>query len=83
MYDGDIPYISPLEEWINEVCKSDASPWYQFQAFKVLKKVWFPALIKIKIMVQTQHIINEVLSWITIKDKGKYEMLTYMVTLVV
>ena len=71
MYDGGIQYIKPLEEWIDKACQSDASPWKQFQVFQVLKKAWFPALIKIKILVQTQHIINEVLSWIILKDKGK------------
>ena len=71
MYDGGVPYISPLEEWINKACQSGASPWHRFQVFQVLKKVRFSALVKIKILVQTQHIINEVLSWITLKDKGK------------
>ena len=71
IYDEGDPYISPLEAWINEACQSNASPWHQFQVFQVLKKVRFPALVKIKILVQTQHIINEVLSWITLKDKGK------------
>ena len=71
MYDGGIPYISPLEEWINKTCQSDAYPWHQFQVFQVLKKVQFPTLIQMKILVQTQHIINKVLSWITLKDNGK------------
>ena len=71
MYDEGVPYISPLEAWINEACRSNVSPWNRFQVFQVLKKVWFPALIKTKILVQTQHIINDVLSWIMLKDKGK------------
>ena len=70
MYDGGIPYISPLEEWINKACQSDASPWYQLQVFQVLKKVQFPALVMMKILLQTHRIINEVLSWITLNDKG-------------
>ena len=71
MYDGGIPYIIPLEEWINKAFQSEASPWHRFQVFQVLKKVWLLAFIEIKILAQTQHIINEVLSWITLKDKGK------------
>ena len=71
MYDGGIPYIIPLEEWINKSCQSDASPWYHLQVLQVLKKVQFPALVKIKILVQTQCSINEVLSRIKLKDKGK------------
>ena len=71
MYDGGVPYIISLGEWINKDCQSSASPWHQFQVYQVLKKVWFPPLAKTKILVQTQHIINEVLSWITLKDKGK------------
>ena len=78
MYGGGVRYIIPLEEWINKFCQSDASPWYQFQVFQVLKKVRFPALIKIKILVQTQRIINEVLSWITVKYKGKMEGMDYL-----
>ena len=71
MYDGGIPYISPLEEWINKSCQSDASPWHQFQVFQFLKKVQCPVLIKINTLVQNRHTINEALSWITLKDKGK------------
>ena len=70
MYDEGVPYISPLEAWINEACQSNDSLWHRSQVFQVLKKVRFPALTKINILVQTQHIINEVLSWITLKDKG-------------
>ena len=71
LYDEGVPYISPLEAWINEAYQSNASLWHQFQVFQVLKKVRFPALIKIKVLVETQHIINEVLSWIMLKDKDK------------
>ena len=39
MYDGGVPYISPIEAWINKVCQSDASPWHQFQVFQILRKV--------------------------------------------
>ena len=31
VYGGGVRYISPLEEWINKDCQSDASPWHQFQ----------------------------------------------------
>ena len=71
MYDGDGPYISPIEAWINKACQSDASLWHQFQVFHMLRKVQFPSLIHMKILVCTQHIIDKVLSWIALKDKGK------------
>ena len=70
IYDEGVPYISPLEAWINEACQRNASPWHRFQVFQVLKKVWFPALVKRKVPIQTEHIINEVFSWIMLKDKG-------------
>ena len=41
MYDEGVPYISPLEAWINKAFQIDASLWNQFQVFQVLKKVWF------------------------------------------
>ena len=31
LYDGGVPYLSPLEAWINKACQSDASSWHQFQ----------------------------------------------------
>ena len=71
LYDGGVPYLSPLEAWIKKSCQRDASPWHQFQVFQDLKKVQFPTLIQKKILVHAQHIINEVLSCITVKDKGK------------
>ena len=78
LYDGGVPYLSPLEAWINKACQSDASLWHQFQVFQVLKKIQLLALIQMKILVQTQHIINEVLSWITLKDKGKISCMNFL-----
>ena len=78
MYDRGHPYIILLEAWISEACQIIASLWHRFQVFQVLNKFWFPALIQMKILVQTQHIINEVLSWITLKDKGKMYGMYYL-----
>ena len=71
MYDGGVPYISLVEAWINKACQSNASSWHQFQVFQVPRVVQFPFLTQIKILVHTQHIIDEVLSWIALKNKGK------------
>ena len=71
MYDGGVPYISPVEAWSNEACQSNPSPWHQFQVFQVLRMVQFPFLTQIEMLVCTQHIIDEILSWIASKDKGK------------
>ena len=78
MYGGSDPYISLLEAWINESYQSNASFWNRFQVLWVLKKVQFPTLIQMKIMVQTQNIINEVLSWITLKEKGKLPCMNFL-----
>ena len=77
-YDRGDPYISLLEGWISEACQIIASLWHRFQVFQVLNKFWFPALIQMKILVQNQHIINEVLSWITLNDKGKMYGMYYL-----
>ena len=71
MYDGGVPYISLIEAWINKACQSDASPRNRFHVFQVLKKVQFPALVQTKILVRTEHIIDDVLSCIALKGKGK------------
>ena len=71
MYDGGVTSMSPIEEWIKKSCQINSSPWHQFQVFKVLRVVQFAFLTQIKILVRTQHIINEVLTWIVSKDKGK------------
>ena len=81
MYDGGAPFVSPVEAWINEACQNNASPWHRFQVFHVLKKVLLPALIKMKILVQTQHIINEVLSWIALKGKDKISRMNCLLRL--
>ena len=71
MYDGGAPYISPVETWINKDCQSNPSPWHQFKFFQVPRVIQFPFLTQIRIIIRSQHIINEVLSWIAFKDKGK------------
>ena len=71
MYDEGVPYISPLEAWINKACQSNPFPWHQFQVFQVHRVIQFPFLTHIKILVPTQHIVDEVLSWIASNDKGK------------
>ena len=42
MYDGGVPYISPVESWIKKSCQSNPSPWNQFQVFQVPE--WFNVL---------------------------------------
>ena len=34
MYRGGIPYISPVEAWMNKTCQSNPSPWHQYKDFQ-------------------------------------------------
>ena len=70
--------MSALQACINKACQSDASQRLQFQTFQVLQKVQFSFLIWMMIMLHTQHIIDEVLSWITLKDKGNTSCMNYL-----
>ena len=70
-YDGGVPYISPVEAWINEACQSNPSPWHQFQVFQVHTVIQRSFPILMQILVGIQLIMNVILLWNVSKDKGK------------
>ena len=71
MYNGGIPYISPIEAWINNACQRNPSPWHPYQGFQAHTVIRFSSPVWRNILVRTWFVIDEVLSWIASKDKGK------------
>ena len=53
MYDGGVPYKSPIEAWINKACQSNPSPWHQYQGLQAPAVIRFPSPISRKILVHT------------------------------
>ena len=72
IYDGGDTYITPIEAWINESCQSNPPAWIkQYQGFMTPAVIGFLSPTQMKILLRTQYIIDEILSWIISKDKGK------------
>jgi len=85
IYDEDNVYLSPVQTWKDKSCESNHSPWKEFQSFQIPRFLHHSIPILTKILVCTQLILDEILSWIISKDREKiwYEWYAQVATLVV
>ena len=70
-YDGGSVYQSLMQTWIDKACESNHSPWQEFQGFQAPKFSHHYISILAKILLCTQLILYDILSWIISKDKGQ------------